>query len=171
MGLRRALVIGCVVTVLLAACGDDDDDTSAGTDQTLPGGEEGGDSTADGTVVLTAAPLTGAAEVPGPGQEGATGSVDRLEVTESQVCATFSVAGLDSPATMAHIHSGGPTESGPPVVNFGAPADATAGAWDTCVDADEATRTGISQNPTGYYLNVHTETFPNGAARGQLAAG
>ena len=171
MRLRRALVIGCAVTFLLGACGDDDDDTGDDTtDQTLPGDEEGSGEETDGTVTLAVAPLTGAAEVPDPGQEGATGTVDRLEVTDTQVCATFSVDGLDSPANMAHIHTGGPTESGPPVVNFGQPADAATGAWDTCVDADEATRTGIVQNPTGFYLNVHTETFPNGAVRGQLAS-
>jgi hypothetical protein len=168
MRLRRVLAIGCAVTALLGACGDDDDDTGD-ADATLPG-EESDDGGAESVPTLAVAPLTGAAEVPGPGQDGATGTVDRLEVTDSQVCATFSVDGLDSPATAAHIHPGGPTESGPPSVDFGEPADAAAGAWDTCVDADEATRTSISQNPTGYYLNVHTGTFPAGAVRGQLSA-
>ena len=167
MRLQRALVIGCAVTMLLGACGDDDDADDDGTEDTLPGGEEGGEAT-DDAVALTVAPLTGAAEVPGPGQTNATGTVDRLEVTASQVCITVSVDGLDTPATAAHVHSGGPTESGPPVVNFGDPADAAAGSWDTCVDVDEATRTGIVQNPTAYYVNVHTTTFPNGAVRGQL---
>jgi hypothetical protein len=170
MRLQRAMVLGCAVTLLLAACGDDDDDgddesTSSTTEQTLPGDEGGA---ADEVVALTVAPLTGAAEVPGPGQDGATGTVDRLDVTATQVCVTLSVDGLDSPATAAHIHPGGPTESGPPVVNFGDPADAAAGSWDTCVDADEAIRSAIVANPTGYYVNVHTETFPNGAVRGQL---
>ena len=170
MRLRRALALGCAVTMLLAACGDDDDDgDDDATDQTLPGDEESsGTTTDDDSVDLAVAALTGAAEVPGPGQTGAQGTVDDLEVTATQVCIELSVSGLDSPATMAHIHPGGPTEANPPVVNFGEPADPDAGRWDVCVDADEATRSAIVQNPTGYYVNVHTGTFPNGAVRGQI---
>ena len=172
MQLRRALAVGCLAVALLGACGDDDDDA---TDDTTEDTTDVTDAPADGgggdAVALEVEPLTGAAEVPGPGQEGASGTVERLEVTDTQVCGTFSVEGLDSPATMAHVHTGGPTESGPPIVNFGAPADADAGAWDTCVDADEATRTAITGSPGGHYVNVHTSTFPNGAVRGQISAG
>jgi hypothetical protein len=166
MRLRRALVLGCAVTLLLAACGDDDDgddeSTDETTEQTLPGDE------VDDVVELTVASLTAAAEVPGPGQDGATGTVDRLEITATQVCVTMSVVGLDSPATAAHIHTGPSTAAGPPIVNFGAPADAATGSWDTCVDADEATRSAIEQDPAGHYVNIHTEAYPNGAVRGQL---
>ncbi len=161
MTFGRVLAMGCAAVALLGACGDDDDDAVDGT--TI---EEGADP-----VVLAVADFTGAAEVPGPGQEGAGGTVERLEIVGSDLCTRFAVSGLDSPAVAAHLHDGGSTEAGPVVVNLGDPADAAAGSWDTCVPIDDATKAAVTADPAGYYLNVHTATFPDGAARAQLAAG
>lgn len=38
-----------------------------------------------------------------------------------------------------------------------------------CKSADVALIHAIMQNPTNYYVNVHTVAFPKGAIRGQLA--
>ena len=35
-------------------------------------------------------------------------------------------------------------------------------------DTDPAAVTAIQADPSGHYVNVHTESFPGGAARGQL---
>ena len=110
--------------------------------------------------------LTGAAEKPGPGDpDGAGHATFRVNVGQSQVCYDVSVEKI-SPAAAAHIHKGGPTESGPPVVMLKAPgAD---GKIKDCATADQAVVKDILQNPGGYYINVHTADFKPGAIRGQL---
>jgi hypothetical protein len=38
-----------------------------------------------------------------------------------------------------------------------------------CVSAPRATINAILKQPSGYYVNVHTSDFANGAIRGQLS--
>jgi hypothetical protein len=50
-------------------------------------------------------------------------------------------------------------------VTLDAPTDGTAGG---CTPAERALVRMMIQNPEGFYVNVHTEAFPDGAVRGQL---
>lgn len=111
------------------------------------------------------ASLTGAAEVPGPGDPDGTGSA-RITVNpgRTQVCYKLSVANI-APATMAHIHEAAPTAAGPVVVTLGAP---TTGASSGCVTVTSALALEILKDPGDYYVNVHNAEFPGGAVRGQL---
>jgi hypothetical protein len=112
--------------------------------------------------------LTGAAEVPGPGDPDGSGTASlTLNPGLEQVCFELSVSGIGLPATGAHIHVGTADVAGPVVVPLAAP-DAS-GTSSGCVHADRDLILAILQNPEGYYVNVHSTEFPAGAVRGQLS--
>lgn len=113
--------------------------------------------------------LTGAAEVPGPGDPDATGTATlRLNPGQEEVCFEITVANITLPATGAHIHVGTVTEAGPVVVGL-TPPDAS-GSSSGCVSADRDLIMAIIQNPENYYVNVHTlPLYGAGALRGQLS--
>lgn len=114
------------------------------------------------------ATLSGANEVPAPGDPDGTGSA-RITLNQGQgtVCWSISVEDITLPATAAHIHSAPAGVAGGVVVTLGAP-DAT-GVSTGCVEGvDRALIKAIRKNPSQYYVNVHTTDFPAGAVRGQL---
>ena len=109
--------------------------------------------------------LLGKSEIPKGAPKG-KGTVE-IAITGNKVCWKFvSVSGIDKPV-VSHIHKGGPkTAAGPVVVPLG-DAFRTAGCTVSTVAADRA----IEKNPSGYYVNIHTPTYPLGAIRGQLHVG
>lgn len=112
--------------------------------------------------------LTGAAEVPGPGDPDGSGTASlTLNPGLEQVCFKLSVSNIALPATGAHIHIGTADVAGPVVVPLAAP-DAS-GTSSGCVHADRDLIVAILQNPEGYYVNVHSTEFRAGAVRGQLS--
>ena len=112
------------------------------------------------------ATLTGAAEVPGPGDpDGGGTAVITLNQGQNEVCFELTVSNI-APATLAHIHSGGPTVAGPVVVTLTSPAE---GSSKGCVSAGAELIKDIRQSPENYYVNVHNADFPDGAVRGQLS--
>ena len=109
--------------------------------------------------------LTGAAEVPGPGDADGSGNATlTLSAGKNQICYEVSVSNIGT-ATAAHIHSGGADVAGPVVVMLTAPAS---GSSKDCATVDRDKILEILKNPAGFYVNVHTAEFPNGAVRGQL---
>jgi hypothetical protein len=113
--------------------------------------------------------LTGAAEVPGPGDPDGAGTASlSLNPGQGEVCFEITVSNITLPATGAHIHVGGVTVAGPVVVGL-TPPDAS-GSSSGCVSADRDLIIAIIQNPENYYVNVHTlPGFGAGAVRGQLS--
>ena len=110
--------------------------------------------------------LTGAAEVPGPGDADGTGTAEiSVNPGQNQVCYKLVVANI-APATAAHIHEAPPTAAGPVVVTLGAPTNGTSSG---CVTVTRALALEILKRPADYYVNVHNAPFPAGAVRGQLA--
>ena len=110
--------------------------------------------------------LTPGAEVPGPGDPNASASgtaTVTVNPGQRRVCYSVSVSGLTGDVTVAHIHVGGITASGPPVVDLIPPVG------ENCVTVTRQLATAILKNPQNYYVNVHTSVRPNGAVRGQLA--
>ena len=56
--------------------------------------------------------------------------------------------------------------NGPPVVTLSPPDDDNDS--DDCDVVADAVLDEIVDNPAGFYVNVHTADYPNGAIRGQL---
>ena len=125
----------------------------------------GCETVADAVKQGMTASLTGAQEVPGPGDTDGSG---RAEITivdaTDNVCYDINVRNI-APATAAHIHRGASGEAGPPVVTLEAPADGDAKG---CISAPGALADEIEANPAGFYVNIHNAEFPAGAVRGQL---
>jgi hypothetical protein len=115
--------------------------------------------------------LTGAEEAPNPGDPDASGQAAlRLNQGQNEVCFNISWADVDGTVFAAHIHVGEPGVAGPIVVTlfateFGGTGSVTGCAEDVEADLIKA----IRQNPTAYYVNVHSlPSFGGGAIRGQL---
>jgi len=115
--------------------------------------------------------LTGAAEVPGPGDPDASGTASiTLNQGRGEVCFDLSWAGIDGTVVAAHIHAAPAGIAGPIVVPLftNAALSGTDSASGCVLGMSEALIKTIRHNPESYYVNVHSTVFPAGAARGQL---
>jgi CHRD domain len=112
--------------------------------------------------------LTGAAEVPGPGDPDGSGSATiTINPGQEEVCWEISAEDITLPAAAAHIHEAPAGVAGDVVVTLSAP-DAS-GFTSGCAIVDPELAKDILKNPEDYYVNVHTSDFPDGAIRGQLS--
>lgn len=113
--------------------------------------------------------LSGANEVPGPGDPDGSGTaVITLNQGQGEVCFSITVSDLTLPATAAHIHEAPPGVAGPVVVTL-SPPDETGSSSGCVSDVDKALIKDIRKSPAEYYVNVHTTDYPGGAIRGQLS--
>lgn len=110
--------------------------------------------------------LTGAQEVPGPGDPDGSGTATvRVSHGRGEVCYVIEVSGI-APATAAHIHVAPAGVAGPVVVPLTAP---TSGSSSGCVSVSRELAKAIMRDPENYYVNVHNSEYPAGALRGQLS--
>lgn len=117
---------------------------------------------------LFATRLTGAEEVPGPGDPDGSGFSGVILIPRLRmVCVGIVVSNIDTP-TAAHIHKAPAGEPGPVVVPLKAPTD---GDSITCSTISGDLFRAIWDNPEEYYVNVHNDEFRAGAVRGQLDSG
>jgi hypothetical protein len=98
------------------------------------------------------------------GGSGAGSVTVVVDPPKGTACYLMNVAGL-AEVTAAHIHTGGPGETGRPVVTLETPEGGTSGG---CAQVTPEISAALLANPGGYYVNVHTRAFPQGAIRGQL---
>ena len=113
------------------------------------------------------AELSGANEVPGPGDDDGFGfAAVQIDPSTGEVCGFIEVIDI-APATAAHIHAGAAGVAGDVVVTL--PTPNAEGFVEGCVDGlDAAVLQAIIDDPAGHYVNVHNADFPDGALRGQL---
>lgn len=117
------------------------------------------------------------------GQTGASGTFDvRLNSDLEIVCFDATLRGVEPPfqspaATATHIHQGLPGQVGPPVVLLPNPQATGDGALRSSgcllrpfVDA-AFSLAQIEANPSGFYVDNHTQLRPAGSVRGQLRQG
>jgi hypothetical protein len=115
------------------------------------------------------AKLTGGVEVPA-GDPNATGTaLFRLNPSEGLVCFHVVITGESQPIVAMHIHQAPAGTAGPVVIPLITPtASGSVQQSKGCVAADPALIRQVMASPAQFYVNVHTKTFPAGAARGQL---
>jgi hypothetical protein len=115
--------------------------------------------------------LVGAEEAPGPGDPDATGqAVLTLNQGQNEVCFDISWADVDGTVFASHIHVAPAGEPGPVVVTLFTGSFTGTDSVSRCTqDVDPELIKAIRQDPTAYYVNVHSRpNFPGGAVRGQL---
>lgn len=146
MKLFRFALLAMAMALVLGACNPGDDEGGKfdinlkGDAEVCEGDVCGGDGTGEATVTINS--------------------------DENKVCYDIKLDEVDA-ATAAHIHKGAEGESGPVVVDLSYKGGASGG--EACVDGvDEGKLEEISEKPADHYLNVHSERYPDGAARGQL---
>ena len=111
--------------------------------------------------------LTGANEIPGPGDPDGSGTATiTINRGLGEVCWEIEVTDITLPAIGAHIHLAPVTAAGPVVVAL-TPPDPT-GTSSGCTPVDRELAKAIAKDPGAYYVNVHTMDYPAGALRGQL---
>lgn len=117
--------------------------------------------------------LTGAQEIPGPGDDDGRGAFAAI-VQGDRLCYVL-VATRIEPPVAAHIHAGPADVAGPIVVGLNVPDRVSHGCIQAVDDALNTTETlthselaAIVASPSQFYVNVHTPSFPAGAIRGQL---
>jgi hypothetical protein len=126
-----------------------------------------------GAAVRLETALSGANEVPGPGDSDGSGAATvKVSVKAGRVCYAISVRDITLPAVGAHIHRGRAGVAGPVKVTLNNPTQiASTGIGLSFGCERDLSRTllrRIRQNPAAFYVNVHTTDYPDGAVRGQL---
>lgn len=120
---------------------------------------------AETTLSATLAPVS---EGENPGNPDGSGSATIvIDPDAGTACWDLTVDGI-GPVLQSHIHVGAEGESGDVAVPLD--VDGFDGTSEGCIEPDDASvLQAILDDPDGYYVNVHTEDFPAGAIRGQLA--
>jgi CHRD domain len=116
-------------------------------------------------------PMSGAEEAPPTGDPNATGQADlRLNQGQSRICFELSWEAIDGTVVAAHIHRAPVGVPGPIVVPlFEGESFLGTDEFSDCVfGIDRGLIKDIRQHPDDYYVNVHSNLFPDGAVRGQL---
>jgi len=113
-----------------------------------------------------AIPLNTGQEAPAPSVGGAHGTFS-YEIDGDELCYTLEATGLSTPAVAAHIHVAPRNVPGPVVVPL-VVENATSFEVSACTTASSTLLAQIEDDPSGYYVNVHTPTNQPGEIRGQL---
>jgi hypothetical protein len=118
--------------------------------------------------VALGAQLEGSSVRPGPAERRAGGGgANFLAIPSSnQLCYTVRAV-VGSPPIEAHLHKAGAGANGPTILWLKAGTEV--GQRANCVDVPPELLKDLLANPAGYYVDVHTYDFPNGAVRGQIA--
>jgi hypothetical protein len=111
--------------------------------------------------------MTGSQEVP-PNPSPGTGTFDGTRTAVNELSYTYTWENLLGNAMAAHIHEAPAGMNGPIVVPLSPPSGQSGSISDTAT-VDPALLDDICANPSAYYVNVHTDLFPGGEIRGQLA--
>lgn len=124
-------------------------------------------SAAETTLTAT---LAGVTEGENPGNPDGSGTATVvLDPATGEACWDLTAEDI-GPVLQSHIHIGAAGESGDVLIPLD--VDGFDGTSEGCTsDVAAADLQDVIDDPAGYYVNLHTEEFPAGAIRGQLAVG
>jgi hypothetical protein len=149
--ITKVLALGGVAVLAISACGSDDDATTSSTTAAQP--------------VTFNVNLSGIEEVPGPGDgDGIGAAMVTVTPGTTDVCTTMTVDNVDE-VIGAHIHEGRNGTAGPIAVTLMAP---TEGSSEGCVETSGSIVDALATGTRSFYINVHTNDYPDGAVRAQL---
>lgn len=116
--------------------------------------------------------MTGAQEVPGPGDPDGlgTGTITLNDAT-GQISWDIVYSNIDAPTGM-HIHgpNGSAGQAAGVFVGLGVATSGGAGTLISSATTTTANVAAILANPTDFYVNIHNASFTGGAIRGQLGS-
>lgn len=158
-GSRTGRIAMAVLLAAFAACSDDTTDPNS--------------------ITGFSAALNGASVKPTATSSGATASAT-LTYTGTTITYSITYSGLTDSPNSAHIHLGGPTQSGGVALNL-----CGAGTAPACPSTTSGTITGTADNTYvvapatmtsvvsamrgfGAYINIHTDAFGGGEIRGNI---
>jgi CHRD domain len=114
--------------------------------------------------------LTGSQEVPSNSGAGFGNATVTFDAARQNVTVTITAANLGAAINNFHIHEAAAGANGPvrvDLIGLGGTFNNGTMTGTFPIAADVASR--MLQNPSNFYVNVHTTQFPGGAVRGQLA--
>ena len=118
-------------------------------------------------VVSVSAKLTGAKEVPGPGDPNGEGEfIASLKTHSGKICFQISHERIQKPDA-GHIHKGARDEAGPVKATLFSSRQPSS-TIEKCKKIGKRLVRRIARNPGRYYVNLHNEQYPDGAIRGQI---
>ncbi|MEY4161196.1 MAG: hypothetical protein RLZZ136_1817 [Pseudomonadota bacterium] len=113
--------------------------------------------------VTLVATLSGVAETAGGDAKGSGGFKVTLDPETNDFCYSLWADKATKP-TMVHLHAGAAGVDGDAVATL----EVTGQDNDACLAIDKDKLQPLADNPSGFYVNIHTAAFPKGALRGQL---
>lgn len=153
--------LAALVFLASAACGSAEESNQAVS------ADQGSTTSVQVLAVSLQAALSGAGEAPLPGDPDGSGrAIVTVDASKLEVCAEVTVVRIDTPVGM-HVHEGVAGSSGPVVIPLPTPK-AGDGITTGCAPAGKELLDRIAADPGSFYVNVHTEPFPQGAVRAQL---
>jgi hypothetical protein len=110
--------------------------------------------------------LTAAAVVPGPGDVDADAQIT-VNVGRGEICFSSVVNNTSGYIQTIAIYQAPSGQTGPMVVRL-SPSEIGINQLIGCVPASTDLCRAISRTPSGYYIEIRTTTYPDGALRAQL---
>lgn len=151
--------------------GDDESTTTTDAGAEDPPDEVGGEDEGLGDPLVFVTNVSGDQEVPGPGDPAASGRAEIESDVDGRLCFDMVVRDLDADVAAAHVHEAPAGQSGGVVIDIGTPTatDGDIDTWsDVCVEVAGEVIERMNADPSAFYVNVHTSSYPDGAVRGQL---
>ncbi len=140
--MRRIRIVAILATLAMAAA--------------IPAGAGGPGLTAD---------LSPGNEVPAT-ESDASGTADVIfNNARGELCVHIKAGGFEGEVIAGHIHESPAGVNGPVVVNL----EVDSPRFKNCVAVDAELLAAIQEDPSSYYINIHTTAFPGGEIRGQLS--